>query len=51
MTQSELLRLERVEVDGLFNVYNHYIDLNLDDRVTILHGPKRRRQDGCLADG
>ena len=39
MTQSELLRLERVEVDGLFNVYNHYIDLNLDDRVTILHGP------------
>ena len=39
MTQPELLRLERVEVNGLFNVYNHCIDLNIDDRVTLLHGP------------
>ena len=39
MTRSELLRLERVEVDGLFDIYDHRISLNLDDRVTLLHGP------------
>ena len=38
MTQPELLRLQRIEVDGLFGVYNHRIDLNLDERVTLLHG-------------
>lgn len=39
MTQPELLRLQRVEVDRLFGVYDHRIDLNLDERVTLLHGP------------
>ena len=39
MAQSELLRLKRIEVDGLFRVYDHRIDLDLDDRVTLLHGP------------
>lgn len=39
MTQSALLRLKRVAVDDLFGLYNHCIDLNLDDRVTLLHGP------------
>ena len=38
MAQSELLRLKRIEVDGLFRVYNHRIDLDLNDRVTLLHG-------------
>ena len=39
MAQSELLRLRRIVVDGLFNIYDHDIRLNLDDRVTLLHGP------------
>jgi len=32
-------RLEQIEVDRLFNVYDHRIDLKMDDRVTLLHGP------------
>ena len=39
MAQAELLRLKRIEVDGLFRVYDHRIDLDLNDRVTLLHGP------------
>ena len=37
--EPELLRLERIEIDGLFGIYNHRIDLNTDARVTLLHGP------------
>ena len=37
--QPELRRLERVDVAGLFGIFNHRIDLNLEDRVTLLHGP------------
>ena len=39
MTRSEFLRLQRIVVEGLFGTYNHNINLNLDDRVTLLHGP------------
>ena len=39
MDQTSLLRLERIEIDGLFGLYHHCIDLNLTDRVTLLHGP------------
>ena len=35
----QLRRLQRVEVDGLFGLYDHCIDLELNDRVTFLHGP------------
>lgn len=35
----QLRRLQHVEVDGLFGLYNHRIDLELNDRVTFLHGP------------
>ncbi len=38
MDRHQLLRLQRVEVDGLFGIYDHRIDLNLDERVTLLHG-------------
>ena len=38
MAISELLRLKRIEVDDLFSVYNHRIDLDLNDRITLLHG-------------
>ena len=39
MHQPQLLRLQRIEVDQLFGIYDHRIDLNLSDRVTLLHGP------------
>lgn len=39
MATSELLRLHRVRIGGLFGMYDHTIDLNLADRVTLLHGP------------
>lgn len=39
MSKPEFRRLERIKVDRLFNVYDHRIDLKLDDRVTLLHGP------------
>lgn len=32
-------RITRIEVTGLFGLYDHVINLNLEDRVTILHGP------------
>ncbi|NJL29036.1 MAG: ATP-binding protein [Thermoanaerobaculia bacterium] len=35
----EPLRLRRVAVKGLFGLYDHEIELHLEDRVTILHGP------------
>ena len=38
MEEHQLLRLRRVEVDGLFGIYDHHIDLDLNDRVTLLHG-------------
>ena len=39
MTHSEYRRLQRIVVDGLFGTYDHEIDLNLAERVTLLHGP------------
>ena len=39
MAQPELLRLQRIVVDRLFDIYDHDISLNLEDRVTLLHGP------------
>ncbi|MBK9261539.1 MAG: AAA family ATPase [Polyangiaceae bacterium] len=38
-TNAPVLRVKRVKVEGLFGLYNHDIPLNLDDRVTIVHGP------------
>jgi len=39
MTDSTPLRIKRIEIESLFGLYHHVIDLNLEDRVTILHGP------------
>ena len=39
MAKSDFLRLQRIVVDGLFGTYNYDINLNLNDRVTLLHGP------------
>ena len=38
MEERQLLRLLRIEVDGLFGIYDHRINLNLNDRVKLLHG-------------
>ena len=37
--QKELRRVARISVDNLFGVYYHDIRLNLDHRITIIHGP------------
>lgn len=39
MTESHLNRLRRVEIERLFGTYDHRIDLDLENHVTILHGP------------
>lgn len=39
MSNPELLRLQYIEVNGLFGIYDHKIQLNLEERVTLLHGP------------
>ncbi len=33
------MRVKQISVKGLFNTFNHVIPLNLDDRLTIIHGP------------
>ena len=33
------MRVRAIEVKKLFGLYDHRIDLNLDERVTIIHGP------------
>lgn len=33
------MRINRIVVTGLFGVFNHDIPLNMDDRITIIHGP------------
>lgn len=32
-------RIARIEVRGLFDQFDHTVDLRLEDRVTVLHGP------------
>jgi predicted ATPase len=39
MNEPELLRIRQIRVEGLFGLYDHCINLNLDERVTVLHGP------------
>lgn len=39
MTKREVLRVKRIQVEGLFGLYNHDIPLNAAERVTIIHGP------------
>ena len=33
-----IMKLSRIEVTGLFHKYNYNIPLNLDNRITIIHG-------------
>jgi predicted ATP-binding protein involved in virulence len=38
-TSSRGLRVQRIAVEGLFGLYNHTIELNREERITIIHGP------------
>lgn len=39
MNEPMLLRVQSIRVEGLFHLYDHQVELNLEDRITILHGP------------
>ncbi|MFB2920854.1 MULTISPECIES: AAA family ATPase [Aerosakkonema] len=33
------MQIQQISVDGLFGIFNHIIPLNMDERITIIHGP------------
>jgi predicted ATP-binding protein involved in virulence len=33
------MRIQQISVSGLFGIFNHVIPLNMDERITIIHGP------------
>jgi predicted ATP-binding protein involved in virulence len=33
------MKIKQISVDGLFGIFNHVIPLNIDERITIIHGP------------
>ncbi len=33
------MRIHKISVTNLFGIFNHTIPLNLDERITIIHGP------------
>ncbi|MBL8171030.1 MAG: AAA family ATPase [Acidobacteria bacterium] len=33
------MRITQISIDGLFGVFNYAIPFNLEDRITIIHGP------------
>ncbi|NJM27728.1 MAG: AAA family ATPase [Pseudanabaena sp. RU_4_16] len=33
------MRIKQISVSGLFGVFDHVIPLNMDERITIVHGP------------
>ena len=39
MESQQLLRIKRIVVEDLFGLYTHVIDLHMNDRITIIHGP------------
>jgi predicted ATP-binding protein involved in virulence len=39
MALNDLLRVTKIRVEGLFDRYSHEVDLHLDERITIIHGP------------
>jgi predicted ATP-binding protein involved in virulence len=34
-----VMRIKQISVSGLFGIFNHVIPLNMDERITIIHGP------------
>lgn len=33
------MRIKEISVSGLFGIFDHVISLNMDERITIIHGP------------
>ncbi len=33
------MKIQEISVEGLFGIFDHVISLNLDERITIIHGP------------
>ncbi|MEH2229805.1 MAG: AAA family ATPase [Nostoc sp.] len=33
------MRIKQISVSGLFRIFDHVIPLNIDERITIIHGP------------
>ncbi|MBC1236356.1 AAA family ATPase [Nostoc sp. 2RC] len=33
------MRIQEISVSGLFGIFDHVIPLNMDERITIIHGP------------
>ncbi len=33
------MRIQQISVNGLFGIFDHVISLNVDERITIIHGP------------
>lgn len=36
---SKTMRIQQISVSGLFGIFDHVIPLNMDERITIIHGP------------
>lgn len=33
------MRIQQISVSGLFGIFDHVIPLNMEERITIIHGP------------
>jgi predicted ATP-binding protein involved in virulence len=33
------MKIKQISVSGLFGIFDHIVPLNMDDRITIIHGP------------
>jgi predicted ATP-binding protein involved in virulence len=33
------MQIQKISVDGLFGIFDHVIPLNMEERITIIHGP------------
>ena len=33
------MQIKQISVSGLFGIFDHVIPLNMDDRITVIHGP------------
>ena len=33
------MRITKITVKNLFGIFNHNIPLNMDERITLIHGP------------
>ncbi|HEY0755777.1 MAG TPA: hypothetical protein VGD98_17595 [Ktedonobacteraceae bacterium] len=38
-------KIKQISIKHLFGIFHYDIMLNMDERVTIIHSPKRIRQD------